>query len=103
MASHRKWLAGKSKYRHCHPAIVLERWCFNKAWDKKGPPCALRDKPGRHLQEWVGPIDGIDPLRVMLLRPARPGADHERRYREARRLILERYPLPEPGEDNADR
>ena len=97
-SAHRKWLTGKSKRRHCHPAIIIERWTYNKPWDRRGLPCSLRDRPGRQLQEWVGPIDGIDPLRVMLLRPAKPGKEHERRYREARRLILKRYPLPKKGQ-----
>lgn len=93
-SSHRKWITGKSDRRHCHPAVILERWTHDKKWNKRGPDCALRAKPGRHLQEWVGPIDDINPLRLMLLRPAEPGEEHQRRYREALRLILERYPLP---------
>ena len=98
MSSHKKWIRGESKHRHCHPAIIIERWTHAKEWlHPKGRSCALRKKSGRSLQEWVGPIDGIDPMRVMLLRPAKPGEEHKRRYREARRLILERYPLPRKG------
>ena len=96
-SAHRKWATGESDRRHCHPVIILERWSFNKPWRRGGRPCALSRRPGKGLQEWVGPIDGINPLRLMLLRPAKPGEDHKRRYQEARRLILERYPLPMKG------
>lgn len=95
-AAHKRWLTGKSDRRHCHPAVILRRWTHDLPWNRQGPPCALHDKPGRQLQEWVGPIDGINPLRVMLLRPARPGDEHQQRYEQARRLILERFPLTNP-------
>lgn len=92
-AMHRKWTTGKSDRRHCHPLIILERWSYDRKWRKGAPPCTLRTKNGKHLQEWVGPIEGINPLRLMLLRPAKPGDDQERQHEQARELVAAHWPL----------
>lgn len=81
----KRWKRGESKRRHCHPRIILERWSLDLEWAKSGN-CALNtDKPGRQPQEWIGPVAGIEPLRLMLFRPA--SNRHSEMLGQARRLI----------------
>lgn len=86
LSAYKRWRAGKSDRRHCHPLVILERWSFDLPWAKK--PCRLnRHKPGSHPQEWIGPIAGVDPVRLMLMRPAT--AEHKEQYEAARKVILD--------------
>jgi len=67
---------------HCHPLVILERWTYDL--EKVG--CELkREHRGPNQQEWVGPIAGVDPWVLMLLRPAGPNQDAL--YAEAKRII----------------
>lgn len=100
--------------KNCPPLAILERWCFGKPWfiandgerararaagDPRG--CALSGA-GRPVEEWVGPIEGVDPYELMLLRPA--SALHASLYREARRVIesLGSYKGSAPGAELGD-
>ena len=86
LSAHRKWRSGKSPRRHCHPLVILERWSFDYRWDKRSRSCALdRRKPGKHKLQWVGPIHGVDPLRLLLMRPA---TDQHQLYYEITRDLL---------------
>ena len=88
LSAYKRWKAGKSNRRHCHPLVILERWAFDLPWAKTKKRCRLnRRKPGRRPQQWVGPIAGVDPIRLMLMGPG--GAEHKERYESARRLILD--------------
>jgi hypothetical protein len=84
-------LALARKGKACPPLVILERWAFDFPWLKEGGKrkgCQLdRRKPGRDLSEWVGEIEGIDPTRLMLMRPAVPGPEHVRRYLAAKEVI----------------
>ncbi len=95
---YRKWLAngkkGKSSGSSCDALSLLEAWSF--AYPKKGrtrcPPD--RSRPGSHTLAWVGPIDGVDATRLMLMERMRPGEVHTRRYEAARALLTKRLPKP---------
>jgi len=84
-------LAMASEGKACAPLVILERWSFDFPWlveagKRKG--CELdRRKQGTELLEWVGEIAGIDPTRLMLLRPALPGPEHVKHYLAAKELI----------------
>ncbi len=84
-------LAMAAEGKACAPLVILERWSFDFPWlveagKRKG--CELdRRKQGKGLMEWVGEIGGIDPTRLMLLRPALPGPEHVKRYLAAKELI----------------
>ena len=93
--ANQKWLRGDSDRRHCHPLVILERWAFDRYWAKSKGPCQLDPKRGgRDRLEWVGPIPGIDPLRLLLMRPAT--AEHQQRYEAARALLARRFPKLSP-------
>ena len=46
-----------------------------------------RSKRGRHTLVWVGPIPGVDALRLFLMKPLPIGAMHTRHYEAARDLL----------------
>jgi hypothetical protein len=86
LAMHRKWLNGETDRQHCPVPIILQRWSFGLRWANK-QECTLNvKKPGGRL-EWVGPIEGINPLKLMLFRRARPGEAHRAQYRAALALL----------------
>ncbi|MCG8419733.1 MAG: hypothetical protein MJE77_17510 [Proteobacteria bacterium] len=98
LKANRRWLRGESQRRHCHPLVILERWAFARPWSKSTSAgkssCKLnRDRSGSGRLEWVGPIPGIDPLRLLLMRPAT--AKHAQHYKTSRDL-LRRYLSEEP-------
>ena len=90
----RTQLWGALRGKWCHPLVVLERWSFDLPWLRVGGKrkrCTLdRSKPGPSPQAWVGEIEGIDSLDLMLMRAASLGDDHQRRYEAARTLIQTR-------------
>lgn len=87
-------LALWEKGTHHHPALVVERWTWNKEWAGK----LTRDRKGRMLrklgparpggEEWVGPIDGVDAWELMLFRPAT--VDQKALYRESLEVVTSR-------------
>lgn len=89
-----KWQAGgrlgkKPAIVSCNALDLLETWSFDygRKGDNRCPPD--RSRPGRNTLAWVGPIDGIDPLRLLLMKPMPTGPEHTRMY-EAARDILKR-------------
>ena len=94
LRANQKWLRGQSDRRHCHPLVILERWAFDRRWTRSKGQCQLDSRTGRDRQEWVGPIPGIDPLRLLLMRPAT--SEHQKRY-EAARALLTRHLLKVPS------
>ncbi len=92
---YRKWLEGGKQGKKpgivsCDALGLLEVWCFD--YGKKGknrcPPD--RSRRGRDTLAWVGPIPGVDPGRLTLMKPMRPGPEHTRRYEAARDLLRRR-------------
>lgn len=76
------------------PLLVLERWCYDKAWATKNKSLKGGNElapwgsgVGDGLEEWVGPIDGVNAYELMLFRSATAGADHNQRYLAAREVI----------------
>lgn len=79
-----------------HPLVVLDSWCWGKSTGK-----CDRDELNRYrcehgprrapVEEWVGPIAGIDAWELMLMRPAT--AEHGARYEQATQFIAERIGL----------
>ena len=60
-------------------------------WAKRKGACKLnRKRPGRHKLQWVGPIAGVDPLRLFLMRPATD--QHQAFYDVARKLLEDGLP-----------
>ena len=89
--AHKRWKSGKSDRRHCPPLVILERWAFDLPWAKRKGACKLnRTRPGRHKLQWVGPIAGVDPLRLFLMRPATD--QHQAFYDVARKLLEDGLP-----------
>lgn len=89
----------KEPRTNCPPLAVLERWCFAKPWlvADSGERLALRSRgdargcalgpagsPSRQ-EEWVGPIPGVDPYELMLVRPRT--SLHAQAYVEAKKII----------------
>lgn len=89
LSAHRKWLRGESDRKHCPPLAVLEKWAFGVDWTKVKRSCTPdRSKPGKYRLEWVGPIPGVNAMRLM---PMRPATDrHQEMYEAARKLISDR-------------
>ncbi len=74
---------GPAKY--CKPLTHLERWCFGRdVVSREGGDCQLGG-PRRPVEEWCGPIVGVNPWVLMLMRPA--SIMHAFNYSEARRII----------------
>lgn len=89
------WRRREGAAKPAPPLVVLERWCYDKAF-VRGTDQELvggnERRPwlsgvGDDLEEWVGPIAGVDAYNLMLFRKADAGADHNRRYLEARQVI----------------
>jgi hypothetical protein len=68
----------------CDAATLLEAWSFDygKRGKNRCPPD--RSNTGRRPLAWVGPIPGVDPLRLMLMKPMATGPEHTRQYQAAR-------------------
>ena len=91
-ARYRQWLAGgrtgkKPAVVSCDALTLLEAWSFD--YGKRGrnrcPPD--RNRPGRHPLAWVGRIPGVDPVRLLLMKPMPLGDQHTERYQAARQLL----------------
>ena len=69
----------------CDAMGVLEAWSFDLGRDRAtGNRCPPdRTRKGKRTMMWVGEIDGVDPLRLMLMAPAPLGKEHTRRYAAA--------------------
>ncbi len=89
---YRDWVAGgrqgeKPGIVSCDALGLLEVWSFDYA--KKGgnrcPPD--RSRTGNDTLAWVGPIAGVDPTRLLLMKPMKPGPEHTRRYQAARDVL----------------
>lgn len=89
---YRRWLArgrvgDKPAIVSCDALTLLEAWSFD--YGKKGgnrcPPD--RSRPGRHPLAWVGPIPGVDPIRLFLMKPMPIGPEHQRIYEAARDVL----------------
>ena len=92
-ASYRRWVDNGRKGKKppvvsCDALTLLEAWSFDygKRGKSRCPPD--RSRRGRHPLAWVGPIPGVDPLRLLLMKPMPRGAEHTRRYQAARRTLL---------------
>lgn len=72
--------------KYCPPEVVLKRWTYDLAWGKER--CSLGETRGSQQEEWVGPIDGVDPYRLMLFRPKTAAQDAL--YAEALKIIQSR-------------
>lgn len=78
--------------RTCPPLTILTRWAFDYPWatDDQGKRirCKLNTaRPGRQTLAWVGPIDGIDPVQLLLMAPAKLGPEHRRRFEQALAIV----------------
>ncbi|MCG8423959.1 MAG: hypothetical protein MJE77_39205 [Proteobacteria bacterium] len=88
LTMHQRWLAGNVKRRHCHPLVILERWCLDLPWAKDKGSCVLdRQRPGTRVLQWVGEIPGVDPTQLLLLAP---GTRKFHRFYQATRKMLEK-------------
>ena len=91
-AKYRKWVNGgrqgeKPAIVSCDALTLLEAWSFDygRQGANRCPPD--RTKSGRDTLAWVGPIPGVDPLRLMLMKPMPIGERHTRQYQAARALL----------------
>jgi len=78
---HARWKSGRSKIVvSCDALALLEAWSFDRP--RRGASACPFDptKIGKQTQAWVGPIEGVDPWRLMLMRPASPGPIHLSQY-----------------------
>ncbi len=89
-AAHAAWRKDPAhRARACDALTLLKRWSFGLAF-RKTDTCELADQVGKdnELQRWVGPIEGVNALRVMLFAPA-TSADsaHLAAYDQARAVL----------------
>ncbi len=68
---------------YCPPDVILKRWTYDLSWGSER--CSLKTARGSHQEEWVGPIDGVDPYQLMLMRPKT--AQQDALYAEALKII----------------
>lgn len=107
LATHRTYRAAKERGERariiasCHPLGTLKAWSYNLP--KCGPNRCCSDlerasefgmpdptaQRGPRPESWVGPIPGVNPEKLMLMRPSRYNAEHDRLYNAARRIIEE--------------
>ena len=69
-----QWDQHKAGKKYLAPDDVLTKWSFNRTasncrFERGRYTCALSAPATSGLQEWVGPIAGVRPTRLMLLRP----------------------------------
>jgi hypothetical protein len=85
---HADWTAGKTKIAtSCDAMGLLELWSFDRPrLGKAGCPFDAT-KVGTDTHAWVGPIPGVDPWRLLLMKPAKAGAEHLGAYVAARKEI----------------
>lgn len=91
--SHRAFKAGRTLHKHtCSALGLLRAWSFDlPRCPGVGRCCGdgnpVASNPGPNLEMWVGPIPGVDALRLMLMRPATAGEEHAAAYAAARAVI----------------
>jgi hypothetical protein len=114
---HLAYKSGTSdKVLSCSALGLLEAWTFARPQCGRNRCCAnglpVAGPNGSGQEEWVGPIPGIEPYELMLMRPAT--AQQSALYAEARRVIETRggyhgaVAIPgengrTPGENGADK
>ena len=90
---YRAWIDGGRQGKRpavvsCDALTLLEAWSFDLGRGPSGNRCPPnRAKRGRHTFAWVGPIAGVDPSRLFLMKPMKLGDEHTRRYQEARAAL----------------
>jgi len=89
-AKYEKFRRGEtSEPRHrvkCTAHKLLEKWSFGYA--TVGPHCGFNRQPGAGpTHAWVGPIEGVDAWRLMMLHPMPLGTEHSARYLAAAKFI----------------
>ncbi len=90
---HRRWKAGLTSTVHsCSALGVLRAWCFDLPPCRKGRRCCDDGSPpignpGTETMAWVGPVDGVDPFRLLLLRPEPAGPELERAFEAAAAVV----------------
>lgn len=93
-----QWALHRDGRNALHPLVVLEKWTFNK------PATNTRMVAGRYTADlgpaassgrvdWVGPIAGVRPSRLMLFRASAT----ETNYQAARRIVAAVVGLDIPG------
>lgn len=73
----------------CDALTLLEAWSFDYGKkEKRGNRCPPdRTKLGRRPLAWIGPIPGVNAMKLMLMKPMKRGDEHTRQYEAARDLI----------------
>lgn len=91
-AQYRQWVDGGRQGEQpaivsCDALTLLEAWSFDfgRQGASRCPPD--RTKSGRDTLAWVGPIPGVDPLRLLLMKPMPIGPEHTRQYQAARAIL----------------
>lgn len=87
-SAHAAWKAGRGSIpTSCDALGLLELWSFDRP--RLGDAGCPFDstKVGTETRAWVGPVEGVDPWRLMLMKPAKTGAEHFGAYVAARQLI----------------
>jgi hypothetical protein len=86
--AHAAWKSGKGTIpTSCDAMGLLELWSFDRPrLGDSGCPFDAT-KVGPNTRAWVGPVEGVDPWRLMLMKPAATGAEHFGAYVAAREVI----------------
>lgn len=87
-STHAAWKAGRGSIpTSCDALGLLELWTFDRP--RLGDAACPFDpaRVGTETRAWVGPIPDVDPWRLMLMKPAKPGAEHFGAYVAARKEI----------------
>lgn len=87
-STHAAWKAGRGSIpTSCDALGLLELWSFDRP--RLGSSACPFDpsKVGANTRAWVGPIEDVDPWRLLLMKPAKPGAEHFAAYVAARKEI----------------
>lgn len=87
-ATHAAWKAGRGSIpTSCDALGLLELWSFDRPrLGDAGCPFDAT-KTGTVTRAWVGPIEDVDPWRLMLMKPAKTGAEHFGAYVAASKEI----------------
>ncbi len=93
------WQSGERDRRACHPRMILDRWSWNLEWADKR--CGLDWSGKRPSLAWIGPVKGIDPIRLFLFRPERKKTTHKAQYEAAAGLLGKHYPTVGDAAKNA--
>jgi hypothetical protein len=87
-SAHAAWKSGRGSIpTSCDALGLLELWSFDRP--RLGDSACPFDstKVGADTRAWVGPIEGVDPWRLLLMKPAKTGAEHFGAYVAARQVI----------------